>query len=224
MLQHLASLLALSASSPFWRGEPTGPGVVAADGVRRVPALGPPPRFGLRRVREVVGQLEKTGCIADYTHIWWDIRPHPRSARSRSASATRSRGSRTRRDRRVRASRSSSCSRAPRGRREIPTYHRILTTENKWLAGRYGLEAPVMDLARGSATACRSRSCPADAEGDRAARARARRRARARGHPRHPRARQRLGPAAARLQREPRHRRGRERDRERHRDHAPVPA
>ena len=26
----------------------------------------------------VVGQLERTGCIADYTHIWWDVRPHPR--------------------------------------------------------------------------------------------------------------------------------------------------
>jgi carboxylate-amine ligase len=30
---------------------------------------------------------------------------------------------------------------------EIPSYHRILTSENKWLAARYGLEAPVMDLA-----------------------------------------------------------------------------
>ena len=37
---------------------------------------------------------------------------------------------------------------AERGER-IPTYHRILTTENKWLAGRYGLEAPIMDLATG---------------------------------------------------------------------------
>ena len=27
---------------------------------------------------QLVGQLERTGCIADYTHIWWDIRPHPR--------------------------------------------------------------------------------------------------------------------------------------------------
>ena len=26
----------------------------------------------------MVGQLERTGCIADYTHIWWDIRPHPK--------------------------------------------------------------------------------------------------------------------------------------------------
>ena len=32
---------------------------------------------------------------------------------------------------------------------EVPTYHRILTSENKWLAARYGLEAPVMDLATG---------------------------------------------------------------------------
>ena len=32
---------------------------------------------------------------------------------------------------------------------EIPSYHRILTSENKWLAARYGLEAPVIDLATG---------------------------------------------------------------------------
>jgi carboxylate-amine ligase len=31
----------------------------------------------------------------------------------------------------------------------IPTFHRILTTENKWLAARYGLSAPVMDLHTG---------------------------------------------------------------------------
>src|SRR5207247_307922 len=40
------------------------------------------------------------------------------------------------------------CERSDRGE-EIPSYHRILTTENKWLAARYGLEAPVMDLATG---------------------------------------------------------------------------
>jgi len=33
--------------------------------------------------------------------------------------------------------------------RGVPSWHRILTTENKWLAARYGLEAPVMDLATG---------------------------------------------------------------------------
>jgi carboxylate-amine ligase len=40
------------------------------------------------------------------------------------------------------------CERYERGD-DIPSYHRILTTENKWLAARYGLEAPVMDLATG---------------------------------------------------------------------------
>src|SRR5262249_54827092 len=33
--------------------------------------------------------------------------------------------------------------------REVPSWHRLLVTENKWLAARYGLEAPVMDLATG---------------------------------------------------------------------------
>jgi glutamate---cysteine ligase / carboxylate-amine ligase len=32
---------------------------------------------------------------------------------------------------------------------EIPSFHRILTSENKWLAARYGLSAPVMDLHTG---------------------------------------------------------------------------
>jgi carboxylate-amine ligase len=32
---------------------------------------------------------------------------------------------------------------------EIASYHRILTSENKWLAARYGLEAPVIDLGTG---------------------------------------------------------------------------
>ncbi len=30
-----------------------------------------------------------------------------------------------------------------------PSFHRILTTENKWLAARHGLQAPVMDLVTG---------------------------------------------------------------------------
>jgi carboxylate-amine ligase len=33
--------------------------------------------------------------------------------------------------------------------KEMPSYHRILVSENKWLAARYGLEAPLMDLAAG---------------------------------------------------------------------------
>ena len=79
LLPQLGPLLALSASSPFWRGEPTGLMSSRQMVFASFPRSGPPPRFrDYADYAEVVGQLERTGCIADYTHIWWDIRPHPR--------------------------------------------------------------------------------------------------------------------------------------------------
>ncbi|MGZ8782863.1 MAG: carboxylate-amine ligase, partial [Gaiellaceae bacterium] len=79
LLPQLAPLLALSASSPFWRGEPTGLASSQQMVFAAFPRSGPPPRFrDYADYAEVVGQLERTGCIADYTHIWWDIRLHPR--------------------------------------------------------------------------------------------------------------------------------------------------
>ncbi len=79
LLPHLAPLLALSASSPFWRGEPTGLASSRQMVFSAFPRSGPPPRFrDYADYASVVGQLERTGCIADYTHIWWDIRLHPR--------------------------------------------------------------------------------------------------------------------------------------------------
>src|SRR6058998_682864 len=79
LIAHLPELVALSASSPFWRGEPTGLSSSRQTVFAAFPRSGPPPRFrNYADYAEVVGQLEKTGCIADYTHIWWDIRLHPR--------------------------------------------------------------------------------------------------------------------------------------------------
>jgi len=151
MLVHLAPLLALSASSPFWRGEPTGLASSRQMVFAAFPRSGPPPRFrNYTEYAEVVGQLEKTGCIADYTHIWWDIRPHPRlgTVEIRICDAV------TRVDDAVAIaayvqSLAKLLSERHRAGDRIPSHHRILTTENKWLAGRYGLEAPVMDLDTG---------------------------------------------------------------------------
>ena len=79
LLVHVPQLLAMSASSPFWRGEPTGLSSSRQMVFAAFPRSGPPPRFNdYADYAAVVGQLEKTGCIADYTHIWWDIRLHPR--------------------------------------------------------------------------------------------------------------------------------------------------
>src|SRR6266550_888087 len=79
LIGHLAELVALSSSSPFWRGEPTGLHSSRHMVFAAFPRSGPPPRFrNYADYAELVGQLERTGCIADYTHIWWDIRLHPR--------------------------------------------------------------------------------------------------------------------------------------------------
>ncbi len=151
LLLQLAPLLALSASSPFWRGEPTGLMSSRQMVFSSFPRSGPPPRFrDYADYAEVVGQLERTGCIADYTHIWWDIRPHPRlgTIEIRICDAV------TRVEDAVaitaycQALVKQLSERHDAGE-EIPSYHRILTTENKWLAARYGLDAPVMDLATG---------------------------------------------------------------------------
>ncbi|MDH4102815.1 MAG: carboxylate-amine ligase [Thermoleophilia bacterium] len=152
LLPHLASLLALSASSPFWRGEPTGLASSRQMVFSAFPRSGPPPRFrDYADYAEVVGQLERSGCIADYTHIWWDIRLHPRlgTIELRICDAV------TRVEDAVaiaaycQALVKQLCEQYEAGE-EIPSYHRILTSENKWLAARYGLEAPVMDLSTGS--------------------------------------------------------------------------
>ena len=151
LIGHLAELVALSSSSPFWRGEPTGLHSSRHMVFAAFPRSGPPPRFNdYADYAEVVGQLERTGCIADYTHIWWDIRLHPRlgTIEIRICDAV------TQLEDVVAIT--ALCQALVKhyserydAHEEIPSFHRILTTENKWLAARYGLEAPVMDLVTG---------------------------------------------------------------------------
>jgi carboxylate-amine ligase len=151
LLAHLGQLLALSASSPFWRGEPTGLASSRQMVFAAFPRSGPPPRFrDYEDYAEVVGQLEKTGCIADYTHIWWDIRLHPRlgTIEIRVCDAVTHVEDAVAIAAFCQALVKLYCEEYE-AKREIPSYHRILTTENKWLGARYGLEAPVMDLATG---------------------------------------------------------------------------
>ncbi len=151
LIGHLPELVGLSANSPFWRGELTGLRSSRHMVFAAFPRSGPPPRFrDYAEYAEIVGQLERTGCIADYTHIWWDIRLHPRlgTIEIRICDAV------TRLDDVIaitaycQALVKHYSERFDAGE-EIPSFHRILTTENKWLAARYGLDAPVMDLYTG---------------------------------------------------------------------------
>jgi glutamate---cysteine ligase / carboxylate-amine ligase len=149
LLLDLPLLLGLSASSPFWRGEPTGLASTRQPIFAAFPRSGPPPRFrDYEEFAEVIGFLEHTGCIADYTHIWWDIRPHPKLG----TVEIRICDSVTRVEDAVAIAAFCQAlvklySELHDENGEVPGFHRILTTENKWLAVRYGLEAPLMDLA-----------------------------------------------------------------------------
>jgi len=79
MRPHVAELTALSASSPFWRGRNSGLASTRHAVFATFPRSGVPPRFDdYRQFELVVSGFESAGYAADYTHIWWDLRPHPR--------------------------------------------------------------------------------------------------------------------------------------------------
>ena len=151
LLVHLPEFLALSASSPFWRGEPTGLASSRQMVFAAFPRSGVPPRFeSYQEFAELIGQLERTGCIADYTHIWWDIRLHPRlgTVELRVCDAV------TRVDDAIALAAYYQAlvkmlSEHVESVGVPPSFHRVLTNENKWLAARHGLSAQVMDLVTG---------------------------------------------------------------------------
>ena len=152
LVGHLAELVALSASSPFWRGMPTGLASSRQTVFAAFPRSGPPPGFGsYDEFADVVTRLEETGCIAEYTHIWWDVRPHPRfgTVEIRVMDAV------SRVDDALAIAAYIQAlvklySEMHDDGMGLPAHHRLLTSENKWLATRYGLEAPVIDLATGN--------------------------------------------------------------------------
>jgi carboxylate-amine ligase len=78
LLPWLPALLAISANSPWFDGELTGMASNRAPVLAELPRTGCPPAFGSYAAWEAwVERLTRLGAIADYTRIWWDIRPHP---------------------------------------------------------------------------------------------------------------------------------------------------
>ncbi len=150
VLIELPVLLALSANSPFWRGEHTGLASSRAMIFSAFPRSGLPPRFAdYNDYAEAVGFMEATGAIGDYTHLWWDVRPHPRFG----TLELRVMDCQTRLEDAIALAAYVQClvklllDRWEDG--QVLSYHRMLLAENKWLALRYGLDAPLMDLAAG---------------------------------------------------------------------------
>ncbi|RJL30009.1 YbdK family carboxylate-amine ligase [Bailinhaonella thermotolerans] len=72
----LAPLLALSCSSPYWRGRDTGYASYRRLVWERWPTAGPVPRFASAEEYDgVVGDLVRSGVITDPGMIYFDVRP-----------------------------------------------------------------------------------------------------------------------------------------------------
>jgi glutamate---cysteine ligase / carboxylate-amine ligase len=75
----LPVLLALSANSPFWRGQDTGYSSYRLQLWRSWPTAGIPPRFADRQdYDQLVHTLEAIDAIEDPTHLYWQVRPSNR--------------------------------------------------------------------------------------------------------------------------------------------------
>jgi glutamate---cysteine ligase / carboxylate-amine ligase len=76
--RYLPLLLALSANSPFWRTHRTGMLSSRTPVFRSFPRVGIPPHYGTWEIySNRVELMMRAGAIADYTFLWWDVRPHP---------------------------------------------------------------------------------------------------------------------------------------------------
>jgi glutamate---cysteine ligase / carboxylate-amine ligase len=147
LLTDTPMLLALSASSPFWRGEPTGLYSTRTIVFQSLPRSGLPPAFDrYDDFARAVERLQRAGALRDHSYLWWDVRPHPRFGTIELRSL----------DVQPRAEDSTAIAglvqslvrhygrRYDRGER-FARADRFVVAENRWLAARHGLHAPLLD-------------------------------------------------------------------------------
>jgi carboxylate-amine ligase len=75
---HVPILVALSANSPFWRGDDTGLRSARTPVFRAFPRVGIPPKYdGWDDYARRITFMVESGVMEDYTWLWYDVRPHP---------------------------------------------------------------------------------------------------------------------------------------------------
>ena len=148
MRVHLPLLLALSANSPFWRGDQTGLDSTRTPIFRAFPRVGIPPRYDdfadwTARIDFMTGSR----VIRDYTYLWYDVRPHPNFG----TVEVRVMDSQTRVEHTialaalVQAMVKELAEHYEAGN-ELSRYPYEMLDENKWLAARHGLGGSLVDL------------------------------------------------------------------------------
>ncbi len=148
MRVHLPVLLALSANSPFWRGDGTGMASTRLPIFRAFPRVGVPPSY--RDWADYERQIEfmvSSGVMEDYTYLWYDVRPHPRlgTVEIRACDAQ------TRVEHTlglaalIQAMVKELAEHFDEGK-HLGEYPWQMLDENRWLAARHGLEGELVDL------------------------------------------------------------------------------
>ena len=148
MRVHAPLLLALSANSPFWRGDNTGLDSTRTPVFRAFPRVGIPPRYDnfadwARRIEFMM----QSKVIGDYTYLWYDVRPHPNFG----TVEIRVMDSQTRVEHTlaiaalIQAMVKELAEHYDAGK-SLSRYPYEMLDENKWLAARHGLEGELVDL------------------------------------------------------------------------------
>ncbi len=147
----LPHLLALSTSSPFWRGRDTGLKSYRMAVWNEMPRTGIPPHLGsYGEYRRLANALIGAGVIEDATKLWWDLRPSDRfpTLEMRMTDIC------TRMEDTICVAALYRCLlrmlwRLRRRNQRWRTYDRILVAENRWRAQRYGFDSGLIDFGKG---------------------------------------------------------------------------
>ncbi|WP_299813580.1 carboxylate-amine ligase [uncultured Roseibium sp.] len=146
----LPHLLALSTSSPFWRGRQTGLKSYRLSVFNEMPRTGLPPAFESNSdYRHTVDILIRAGVLEDATKIWWDMRPSDRfpTLEMRITDVCPLLDDAVA----IAALYRCLCRMLYRLRRANlgwRRYSRFLLAENRWQAQRYGTAARLIDFGR----------------------------------------------------------------------------
>ena len=144
--------IALSANSPFWRGQDTRLASTRIKIFDLFPRSGLPPAF--RSWDEFEGHVQTlvtAGSIPDYTWCWWDVRPHPVFG----TVEVRVLDAQTEPWRTATLTALVQCIVAAAAEDGRAPDDPLLVAENKWRATRYGLDAAFYDFASGRTTKAR---------------------------------------------------------------------
>ena len=157
MRVHAPILQALSANSPYWRGDRTGLESTRTPIFRQFPRVGIPPRYeDWADYERQIDFMIRSGVMEDYTFLWYDVRPHARFG----TVEVRACDAQTRVEHTlglaalIQAMVKELCEHFDRGE-QLTDYPFQMLDENKWLAARHGLDGQLVDLPSSDRVAAR---------------------------------------------------------------------